>query len=169
MDAGRQQIGERVVHQPLARDAVHAREAVAFHDDAPVRFAGAVVAHMAGMVVAVVDHLQHAEGRARRSGGRGFRRRGAWKSWSCRLYRPLLPEPAFLSRPDPKDRPNARFHGRVEADGRAVRRRGCDEPGEFRAPLREGAGRTATGRAPYRWLCLDHVRAFNARTISSTG
>lgn len=62
---------------------------------------------------------------------------------------------------DRKDRPTARFHGRVEADGRTCAEPGCDEPGEFRAPLLEGAtGRD--GPPPFRWLCLDHVRAFNA-------
>ena len=60
-----------------------------------------------------------------------------------------------------KERPNARFHGRVEAKGRVCAEPGCEEPGEFRAPLLEGAtGRD--GPPPFRWLCLDHVRAFNA-------
>lgn len=38
---------------------------------------------------------------------------------------------------------------------------GCDAAGEFRAPPLEGA---STGGPPaFRWMCLDHVRAFNAR------
>jgi hypothetical protein len=61
-----------------------------------------------------------------------------------------------------KDRPNARFHGRVEAKGRLCAEPGCTEPGEFRAPAVEGAPRGFDGPAPYRWLCLDHVREFNA-------
>lgn len=61
-----------------------------------------------------------------------------------------------------KDRPNARFHGRVEAPGRLCFEPGCEEPGEFRAPPLEGARGVGDGPAPYRWLCLDHVRAFNA-------
>lgn len=61
-----------------------------------------------------------------------------------------------------KDRPNARFHGRVEAKGRLCAHPGCDEPGEFRAPAVEGAPRGGDGPAPYRWLCLEHVREFNA-------
>jgi hypothetical protein len=60
-----------------------------------------------------------------------------------------------------RDRPNARFHGRVEANGRACAEPGCAEPGEFRAPLVEGAA-GGDGPPPFRWLCLDHVRAFNA-------
>lgn len=37
---------------------------------------------------------------------------------------------------------------------------GCPEPGEFRAPVAPIIGRD--GPAGWRWLCLDHVRAFNA-------
>ncbi|MGN6268977.1 MAG: J domain-containing protein [Sphingomonas sp.] len=60
-----------------------------------------------------------------------------------------------------KDRPNARFHGRVAGAGRICEEPGCTEPGEFRAPPLEGA---TSGDRPgrYRWFCLDHVRAFNA-------
>lgn len=55
----------------------------------------------------------------------------------------------------------ARFHGRVEGTGQLCAEPGCAERGEFRAPLIEGAsGRD--GPPPFRWLCLDHVRAFNA-------
>lgn len=61
-----------------------------------------------------------------------------------------------------KDRPNTRFHGRVEAEGRLCAEPGCSEPGEFRAPLVEGATSGRDGPAPFRWLCLDHVRAFNS-------
>lgn len=60
---------------------------------------------------------------------------------------------------------NPRFHGRVERDD------GCDEPGctargEFRAPL-SASGFDGPGR--WRWLCLDHVREFNARYNYFTG
>jgi hypothetical protein len=60
-----------------------------------------------------------------------------------------------------KDRPSARFHGRVEAQGRVCAEPGCNEPGEFRAPPLEG-GQPGEGPPPFRWLCLDHVRAFNS-------
>ncbi|KQN07175.1 J domain-containing protein [Sphingomonas sp. Leaf25] len=60
-----------------------------------------------------------------------------------------------------KERPGARFHGRVEADGRRCEAPGCDEAGEFRAPRRDG-GRQGDGPGGYRWFCLEHVRAFNA-------
>lgn len=62
-----------------------------------------------------------------------------------------------------KDRPNTRFHGRVEGTGRECAEPGCEAPGEFRAPPEEGVTSAHEGPRPYRWFCLDHVRAFNAR------
>jgi hypothetical protein len=61
-----------------------------------------------------------------------------------------------------KERPSARFHGRVEANGRLCAEPGCEEAGEFRAPPLEGAG-DGSGPPRFRWMCLDHVRAFNSR------
>lgn len=63
---------------------------------------------------------------------------------------------------DRKARPRARFHGRVEGSGRPCAVAGCDQPGEFRAPAEQGPG-PSDRPPPYRWLCLDHVREFNAR------
>lgn len=67
----------------------------------------------------------------------------------------------MTSEREKKDRPAARFHGRVEGTGRPCMTPGCDAPGEFRAPPEEGARSDAP--PAYRWLCLDHVREFNAR------
>lgn len=61
-----------------------------------------------------------------------------------------------------KDRPNTRFHGRVEAPGRRCEAPGCDQAGEFRAPPPEGALQGGDRPSSYRWFCLEHVRAFNA-------
>ena len=52
-----------------------------------------------------------------------------------------------------------RFHGRVPREA-ACAVPGCREPGEFRAPATQH--RSPDGPPPYRWLCLDHVREFNA-------
>jgi hypothetical protein len=52
-----------------------------------------------------------------------------------------------------------RFHGRIEGGG-ACAHPGCDAPGEFRAPA--GRGANFDGPGDWRWLCLDHVREFNA-------
>lgn len=52
-----------------------------------------------------------------------------------------------------------RFHGRIETD-QPCAVPGCHEPGEFRAP---GSRRPSfDGPGEWQWLCLDHVRAFNA-------
>lgn len=68
-----------------------------------------------------------------------------------------------MARTPPHDRPNARFHGRVEGTGRLCAEPGCDNPGEFRAPRLDGPLPRGDGPTEYRWLCLDHVRAFNSR------
>lgn len=69
-----------------------------------------------------------------------------------------------MARPsDRKDRPSARFHGRIEDSGRGCDEPGCAQAGEFRAPPAEGPAGIHEGPRPYRWFCLDHVRAFNAR------
>ena len=55
-------------------------------------------------------------------------------------------------------RPN-RFHGRTpRAEPCAAA--GCREPGEFRAPASRAASHD--GPPPWRWLCLEHIRAFNS-------
>ena len=52
-----------------------------------------------------------------------------------------------------------RFHGRYEADGRSCAHPACREPGEYRAP---GTRHGFDGPGEFRWLCLEHVREFNA-------
>ena len=46
--------------------------------------------------------------------------------------------------------------------GRLCDHPGCDGAGEFRAPAAAGAGSGFDGPGDWRWLCLDHVRAFNS-------
>jgi hypothetical protein len=60
-----------------------------------------------------------------------------------------------------KDRPNTRFHGRVEGAAQACEHPGCTATGEFRAPRHPG-GQRGDRPPEWRWLCLDHVRAFNS-------
>lgn len=52
-----------------------------------------------------------------------------------------------------------RFHGRVEGD-RPCAAPGCPEAGEFRAPAMD-SDRSSREGPRWRWLCLDHVKAFN--------
>lgn len=54
-----------------------------------------------------------------------------------------------------------RFHGRVESD-RPCAVNGCGEAGEFRAPPQDGNNSASEGPR-WRWLCLDHVKEFNAK------
>jgi hypothetical protein len=56
----------------------------------------------------------------------------------------------------------ARFHGRVERGEAPCAHPGCTAPGEFRAPPADGRRADFDGPADWRWLCLDHVRAFNS-------
>ena len=61
--------------------------------------------------------------------------------------------------PSEQFRRHTRFHGRVERDEPCAEP-GCREAGEFRSPLEAG---NFDGPGAWRWLCLDHVREFNAR------
>ena len=53
-----------------------------------------------------------------------------------------------------------KFHGRLQNPGRRCAAPGCGEPGEFRAPGARPPGFDGPGE--WRWLCLEHVREFNA-------
>jgi hypothetical protein len=53
-----------------------------------------------------------------------------------------------------------RFHGRYHNAGQPCAIPGCGEPGEFRSPGDRPPGFDGPGE--WRWLCLDHVREFNA-------
>lgn len=57
-------------------------------------------------------------------------------------------------------RRQARFHGRVEGKAQACAAPGCADAGEYRAPGVHRPGFDGPGE--WRWLCLDHVREFNA-------
>lgn len=54
----------------------------------------------------------------------------------------------------------SKWHGRIEGAADRCDHPGCREPGEFRAPLTPG---DFDGPGCWRWLCLDHVREYNAR------
>lgn len=171
MDAGGEEIGERLIHQPLARDAVEAGEGGTLDGHRKMRFAGAVVAEMAGMEMAFVDHLELRRlKRGGETGGDDFGERGGGGGRHRAYITRFAKTGSRVAREyEKKDRPNARFHGRVEGTGQRCMEPGCDQPGEFRAPPAEGAGFGDEGPRPYRWFCLDHVRAFNARYNFFTG
>ncbi|HWU92464.1 MAG TPA: J domain-containing protein [Sphingomicrobium sp.] len=54
----------------------------------------------------------------------------------------------------------SRLHGRIEGARACCAVPGCDEPGEFKAPL---APSGFDGPGAWRFLCLEHVRAHNAK------
>ncbi len=71
-----------------------------------------------------------------------------------------------MSEAQPKRR-TTRFHGRVEhPEARSCAHPGCTAPGEFKAPRRDDRPRqrhdAEAAAREWQWLCLDHVRAFNA-------
>jgi hypothetical protein len=67
-------------------------------------------------------------------------------------------------------RQHDRFHGRVRGSRRQpCGHPGCLDSGEFRAPNPYGRAASPNGPGDYQWLCLDHVRAFNARYDYFTG
>ena len=61
-----------------------------------------------------------------------------------------------------------KWHGRVDGAQMACIVPGCPEPGEYRAPLIPGdpsakLGTGSDGPGTWQYLCLEHVRAHNAR------
>jgi hypothetical protein len=56
-----------------------------------------------------------------------------------------------------------RFHGRVRGRTRTCAYPECTETGEFRAPNPFGRTSGFDGPGDWQWLCLEHVRAFNAK------
>ena len=72
----------------------------------------------------------------------------------------IIPILAFFTIRTDKTR-HSRFHGRVGDGTRACAVEGCPESGEFRAPPLYGLPEDGSPPA-WRWLCLDHVREFNA-------
>lgn len=60
-----------------------------------------------------------------------------------------------------QDQPRDKFHGRVRGSQRSCAHPGCRETGEFRAPGYRA--HASDGPGDYRWLCLTHVKEFNAR------
>ena len=54
---------------------------------------------------------------------------------------------------------NTKFHGRVEGARDRCAVPGCDQPGEYKAPLEPA---NFNGPGSWRFLCLDHVREHNS-------
>lgn len=149
MDALSRDIAQRAIDHPLALDARDAGEGLAFDLHRKVRFAAAVIAHVAVMTGAVIDHVEAARGESlcQKLPYFKFDRSGhlftslVWFAM-CRRVK------------------HSRLHGRYEAQGRECNWPDCPEAGEFRAPGERPPG--FDGPGDYRWFCLEHVRRFNA-------
>ena len=162
MDLVAQQVGERGIDHALTRDTGLAGEAISHDLDGEMALARSVMAGMATVLFAVVDD---GEMRRRQGGAQArldFDGNGAFEvgghapyigCFASHFIRTILSSDPFSTR-----RFN-RFHGRVDSD-RPCAVPGCPEPGEFRAPPEEGTRSNHEGPR-WRWLCLDHVRAFN--------
>ncbi len=158
MDAIRQQLAKRRIDGTLAFEPALSGEQRSFDLHREMRFAAAVVAGMATVAGAVVGNpqLRRAERLGQTSGdfiGDGPGECGAHLAYIVGLIgkgRRL----ASAGR-------QSRFHGRVEGREQSCAQPGCESVGEFRAPPADGRRSSFDGPGDWRWLCLDHVRAFN--------
>ena len=161
MHAIAHQVAEGGVDGALALQAVHAGEGSRLYLDREMRFAAAIVAGVAAVPGAVVDDF---EARRTESLGQPFRDFGGDGAGECighcdyieRLEREGIGLASSGKR-------QSRFHGRVEGRAQPCAHPGCESAGEFRAPPSDGRRASFDGPGDWRWLCLDHVRAFNDR------
>ena len=118
-------------------------------------FAGGIVAAVAAMLFAVVDQLEQA--RRQRAFSRRLHFRG--NRAGCAVHALYIVGQVCKARKAWRRR-QAKLHGRVEGARDRCAVPGCDQPGEFKAPL---APANFDGPGSWRFLCLDHVREHNAR------
>ena len=161
MNASGHKIGKRGVDQSLAIDAASAGKRLGLDLDGEMALTAAVVTRvpmMAGTVVDDGEPCGSKGGAEPRLDDFGHGQGGL--GGHVGLYRVFRePDDQMPARPQ-RDRPGTRFHGRVEGRPEACAHPGCEAAGEFRAPGSRRPG--FDGPGDWRWLCLDHVRAFNA-------
>src|SRR4051794_29341419 len=117
-------------------------------------FAGGVVPAVPAMLFAVVDQIDVCRRKRRIEPFQHFARD---RSGSLRVHRLYIG--ALIKRGTVASK-QGRLHGRVEGAQAHCAVPGCTAPGEFKAPL-QPAG--FDGPGAWRFLCLDHVRAHNAK------
>ena len=142
-------VSERCIDHALALQTRCTCEAGAFYFHGKVAFAAAIVAGMAVVLFAVVDHGEVVGGEGGSEQPFDF-----LGEWSCHVFHSSGIFPIW------KPVRHDRFHGRVSGTARGCDRPGCDQQGEFRAPGGKPGG--FDGPGDYRWYCLDHVREFNS-------
>jgi len=163
VDAVAQQIRERRVDGSLPGDAAQASEPIADDVDGEVALAGSVMARMTAMFFAVVDDGQFGRCKGVAEAAGDFCGDGACGKLGHLAYiGSRWDKRRALNEDFERRRPRTRFHGRIEDSGRGCDHPGCAEAGEFRAPAHGRRRPGFDGPGEWRYLCLDHVRAFNS-------
>jgi hypothetical protein len=151
-------IAQSLIDQSLPHHAVHASKRRAFDFDGEVALARAVIAAMAAMRCAVVFYRK---ARGGEGGGEQSLHFDVDRSFGHKFYIPIscqFRQGKIMSAPRNPDR----FHGRMYGSRRPCAYPQCPERGEFRAPNPYGKAPGPNGPGDYQWLCLTHVREFNA-------
>ena len=156
-----QQIAEGGIDRPLPRHPVHPRERLRHDLHREVALAPPVMARMAGMFRTVVNDLQVGGSERMAQAFVDFGRDGTGERLGHAAYIGALLREGRVELAGTSGRKEARFHGRVEGQGLCAHP-GCTAAGEFRAPAVHGPTNGFNGPGQWRWLCLDHVRAFNS-------
>ena len=158
MDALSGNVAQRLIDHPLPHHAVYARKGGAFDFDGEVALARSIIAAMAVVACAVVYHGKAGGGEG---GGQQRFHFDVDRSF-CHVF--CIPisvdfgQGKIMSAPRNPDR----FHGRMYGSRRPCAYPQCPERGEFRAPNPYGKAPGPNGPGDYQWLCLTHVREFNA-------
>ena len=148
MDPLAHQVAECGVDFALTLDTVEPGKCWALDDQREVAFATRIMAGMPDVTIALVLKLEAGRIECRGQPFDHFAGNRAGGSGAHRVYIEAMATKA------------SKWHGRVEGAGVRCSAPGCGAPGEFRAPLTPG---DFDGPGTWRWFCLDHVRAHNAR------
>ena len=148
MDSLAHQVAERGIDFALALDAVEPGECGAFDRQREVAFATRIMAGVADVMIALVLKIEAGRRQGRSQSLDHLAGNRAGGSDAHRVYIGAMATKA------------SKWHGRMEGAGVRCSASGCREPGEFRAPLTPG---NFDGPGTWRWFCLEHVRAHNAR------
>jgi DnaJ-like protein len=159
MDALREDVGQGGVDGALALDAVQTFESGRDDLDGEMALAARIVAGMAAVQRAVVAHneMGRSERLGETSGDFGGHGTGASVGHCAYIWEFIWKGSCLAS--DAKR--TTRFHGRIGGQRKDCAHPGCEGPGEFRVPPRDGRRADFNGPGEWRWMCLDHVRAFN--------
>ncbi len=164
--ARRHHVAQRPVNRALPRNARLAGEARGGHAHGKVALATAIMPGVAAVQIAVVDDgkavgMQCGTQPRLDLCGDNTHLHPFARSQPSIGEQAHTPKDDAIPEPDPSPRRPGRLHGRVERpEPTRCDHPGCAAEGEFRAPL---SNRAPGSEAGWQFLCLEHVRAFNAR------